>query len=182
MLPRALPELRSGSAAPLDPAGVALATLALTALVLPLVEGRAQGWPAWAWVSLGLAPLLFAGFLAAQRRRAVPLVDLGWFRDRAFRVGTATQFGFWCGQASYFLVLALWLQAINSDVLSAVEKRSPSVSLKRAGGGDDFTFVIHRTRRVIAARPLSTPATIVSSATTVSTFCTANHRSRCPIW
>ena len=111
VLPRALPELRSTTAAPLDPAGIALATLALTALVLPLVEGRSQGWPAWAWVSLGLAPLLFARFVAVQRRRAVPLVDVRWFRDRAFRVGTATQFGFWCGQASYFLVLALWLQA-----------------------------------------------------------------------
>ena len=118
-LPRALPELRSGSAAPLDPAALGLATLALTALVLPLVDGREQGWPAWAWVSLGLAPVLFAGFVAVQRRRAVPLVDPRWFRDRAFRVGTAAQFGFWCGQASYFLVLALWLQAGRG--LSALE-------------------------------------------------------------
>jgi predicted MFS family arabinose efflux permease len=111
VLPRALPEQRSGSAAPLDPAGLALATLALTALVLPLVDGREQGWPAWTWVSLGLVPVLVAAFVAVQRRRAVPLIDPRWFRDRAFRVGTATQFGFWCGQASYFLVLALWLQA-----------------------------------------------------------------------
>jgi EmrB/QacA subfamily drug resistance transporter len=122
-LPRALPELRSGSSAPLDPAGLALATLALTALVLPLVDGREQGWPAWAWVSLGVSPILFTAFVAVQRRRArdggVPLVDPRWFRDRAFRVGTATQFAFWCGQASYFLVLALWLQAGRG--LSALE-------------------------------------------------------------
>jgi MFS family permease len=111
LLPRALPELRSGTAAPLDPAGLALATLALIALVLPLVDGREDGWPAWTWVSLGLAPVLSGAFVAVQRRRAVPLIDPRWFRDRAFRVGTATQFGFWCGQASYFLVLALWLQA-----------------------------------------------------------------------
>jgi EmrB/QacA subfamily drug resistance transporter len=119
VLPRALPEQRSGSAAPLDPAGLALATLALTALVLPLVDGREQGWPAWTWVSLGLAPVLFAGFVLLQRHRAVPLVDPRWFRDRAFGVGTATQFGFWCGQASYFLVLALWLQV--GQGLSALE-------------------------------------------------------------
>jgi predicted MFS family arabinose efflux permease len=119
VLPRALPELRSASAAPLDPAALALATAALTALVLPLVDGREQGWPAWAWASLGLAPVLVAGFVALQRRRAVPLVDPRWFRDRTFRVGTAAQFGFWCGQASYFLVLALWLQAGRG--LSALE-------------------------------------------------------------
>jgi MFS family permease len=115
LLPRALPGSRSAVGAPLDPAGLALATLALTALVLPLVEGRAQGWPAWSWISLGLAPVLLTGFVRLQRVRVrqggLPLVDTRWFRDRAFRVGTATQFGFWCGQASYFLVLALWLQA-----------------------------------------------------------------------
>jgi EmrB/QacA subfamily drug resistance transporter len=115
VLHRALPELRPGRAAPLDPVGLVLATLALTALVLPLVDGRAQGWPAWAWGSLALSPVLLAGFVAGQRRRArdggAPLVDPRWFRDRAFRVGTATQLLFWCGQAAYFLVLALWLQA-----------------------------------------------------------------------
>jgi MFS family permease len=114
LLRRALPEFRSPPRAPLDPAGLALATLALTALVLPLVDGRAQGWPAWTWLSLGLAPVLLGGFVVQQRRQGrrggIPLVDPAWFRDRAFRVGTAVQLAFWCGQASYFLVLALWLQ------------------------------------------------------------------------
>src|SRR3954447_9672272 len=123
LLPRALPESRAADAAPLDPVGLALATLALTAVVLPLVDGREQGWPAWTWVSLALVPVLLAVFVQRQWRQArgggVPLVDPRWFRDRAFRVGTATQFAFWCGQASYFLVLALWLQAGRG--LSALE-------------------------------------------------------------
>src|SRR3954447_18610057 len=114
-IPRALPESRSTGAAPLDLPGIGMATLALTALVLPLVDGREQGWPAWAWGSLVLAPVLLAVFLLRQLRQArdgcVPLVDPRWWRDRAFRAGTATQLVFWCGQASYFLVLALWLQA-----------------------------------------------------------------------
>jgi MFS family permease len=37
-------------------------------------------------------------------------VDPAWFRDRTFRVGIITQLAFWSGQASYFLVLALYLQ------------------------------------------------------------------------
>jgi EmrB/QacA subfamily drug resistance transporter len=123
LLPRVLPEIRSAAAAPLDPAGLTLAVLALTALVLPLVDGREQGWPLWSWLALALSPVLFAGFVALQRRRArdggAPLVDPRWFRDRAFRVGTATQLLFWSGQASYFLVLALWLQAGRG--LSALE-------------------------------------------------------------
>jgi EmrB/QacA subfamily drug resistance transporter len=123
VLRRALPESRAAAAAPLDPAGLALATAALTALVLPLVDGRAQGWPAWSWISLGLSPVLLAAFVLRQRAQVrggrVPLVDPRWFGDRAFRVGAGTQLGFWCGQASYFLVLALWLQAGRG--LSALE-------------------------------------------------------------
>jgi predicted MFS family arabinose efflux permease len=123
VLSRALPESRSPVAAPIHPVGLGLATLALTALVLPLVDGRQQGWPLWAWLSLGLSPLLLTGFVLEQRRLvrrgSAPLVDPAWFRDRAFRVGMTTQFGFWCGQASYFLVLALWLQGGRG--LSALE-------------------------------------------------------------
>jgi MFS family permease len=49
-----------------------------------------------------------------QRRLAeqggAPLVDLRLFRDRTFSAGLVTQLGLWCGQASFFLVLALYLQ------------------------------------------------------------------------
>jgi EmrB/QacA subfamily drug resistance transporter len=117
VLSRALPEFRSPARTPLDPAGLALATVALTALVLPLVDGRAAGWPAWSWLCLGLAPLLLAAFAVHQRRQSrrggLPLIDPAWFAERGFRVGTAVQLAFWCGQASYFLVLALWLQVGN---------------------------------------------------------------------
>jgi hypothetical protein len=58
--------------------------------------------------------MLLAAFLLHQRREGrrggMPLVDPAWFGDRTFRTGTAVQLLFWCGQASYFLVLALWLQ------------------------------------------------------------------------
>jgi hypothetical protein len=43
--------------------------------------------------------------------------------------------------------LALWLQAINSDVLSAVEKSSPTVTLKQLTGSELFQFVIYRSER-----------------------------------
>ncbi len=111
---RHVPESRAPKAERVDMPGLALATLALTALVLPLVDGREHGWPAWAFVTLALAPVLLAGFGLRQRRLATtgraPLVDPQWFAVRSFRVGVVTQFCFWAGQASYFLVLALYLQ------------------------------------------------------------------------
>jgi predicted MFS family arabinose efflux permease len=78
------------------------------------VEGRQHGWPAWTWISLAVAPVLLGLFIAHQRRLAdhgrSPLVDLSLFRARSFSAGLVTQLCFWAGQASFFVVLALYLQ------------------------------------------------------------------------
>jgi EmrB/QacA subfamily drug resistance transporter len=98
----------------LDIAGTLLATATLTAVVLPLVEGRQQGWPAWTWASLAASPALMLAFVAHQRgvrrRGGSPLVDFSLFRARSFSAGLLTQLCFWAGQASFFVVLALYLQ------------------------------------------------------------------------
>src|SRR3954471_17573337 len=53
---RCVPESRAETASRIDVVGLTLATAALTALVLPLVDGRAHGWPLWSLVSLAAAP------------------------------------------------------------------------------------------------------------------------------
>ena len=53
---RAVPESRVEGAHRLDLVGTALITLGLVDIVLPLVEGRQHGWPAWTWLCLGAAP------------------------------------------------------------------------------------------------------------------------------
>jgi len=122
--PRLVPESRAPSAGRVDLAGVVLLTLALTAVVMPLIEGREHGWPAWTWVSLGAAGVLLAAFLHRQRergrRREGVLVDLSMFRSRRFTAGLGAQTTFWCGQAAFFAYLALYLQAGRSlDALEA---------------------------------------------------------------
>jgi predicted MFS family arabinose efflux permease len=111
---RIVPESKASVATRIDVVGILLATAALTALVLPLVDGRAHGWPLWSLLSLAASPVLFADFVLWQRRLVrrggSPLIDPAWFGDRTFAVGMATQLAFWAGQASYFLVLALYLQ------------------------------------------------------------------------
>ncbi|MFD7988936.1 MFS transporter [Kitasatospora indigofera] len=108
---RCLPESRAPRRPGLDPAGVVLVTLALTTLVLPLIQGREQGWPLWTWLCLGGSAVLLAAFGAHQHRlSASPLVDTRLFRERAFAAGILAQLAFWLGQASFFLVLALYLQ------------------------------------------------------------------------
>ena len=110
---RLVPESR-GEARSLDPLGIALVSTGLVALVLPLVEGRQLGWPLWGWLCLGAAPLILGAFVVQQRRLdrqgGAPLLELGLFRQRAFAAGMLTQTVFWSGQASFFLILALYLQ------------------------------------------------------------------------
>ena len=114
LTPRLVPESRAEQSSRIDVLGTVLVTAGLTAIVLPLIEGRQHGWPAWTWVSLAAAPLILAGFTIYQRRLAraggSPLLDLRLFADRTFSAGLVAQLVFWCGQASFFLVLALYLQ------------------------------------------------------------------------
>ncbi len=114
LAPRLIPESSAPRAGRLDPVGTLLVTTGLTAIVLPLVEGRQHGWPLWTWISLAAAPVILAAFYYQQRvlarRGGEPLLAPELFATRTFRAGLVSQLVFWSGQASFFLILALYLQ------------------------------------------------------------------------
>ena len=114
LAPRLVPESRAAVPGRLDLRGAALFTTALVALVLPLLDGRAHGWPAWSWACLAAGPVLLALFARYLRSAAAhgrqPLLDPAIFSVRAFRAGLACQLLFWCQQAASYLLLALYLQ------------------------------------------------------------------------
>jgi EmrB/QacA subfamily drug resistance transporter len=114
LAPRFVAESRGERGRGLDLTGTMLVTAGITAVVLPLVEGRQHGWPLWTWISLALAPVILAVFAVHQRRLAsrggAPLLPPALLRQRSLSAGLITQLAFWCGQASFFLVLALYLQ------------------------------------------------------------------------
>jgi predicted MFS family arabinose efflux permease len=93
-----------------DLRGVAALSATVLLIVLPLVLGRADGWPAWTWVCLAASVPALAVFVATQRRRTEPLVNLHAIAGRPVAwglvaVATAT--------ATYYALLftlALYLQ------------------------------------------------------------------------
>src|ERR1700722_1930199 len=66
---RLVPESRAAHAGRPDLPGAALLAAGLVAIVLPLADGRQQGWPAWSWACLALGPVLLA-LVAGYLRRA----------------------------------------------------------------------------------------------------------------
>jgi EmrB/QacA subfamily drug resistance transporter len=111
---RLVPESRAPEGRRLDLAGVAVLTVALFLLVVPIVEGQQDGWPAWTWLSLASSAVAFAAFVATERfvqsRGGAPLVAMRLFRERSFSVGIALVVIAFAGVYSFFLVLSLTLQ------------------------------------------------------------------------
>ncbi|WP_051580184.1 MFS transporter [Pseudonocardia acaciae] len=145
---RLVPESRAAERVrALDPVGMGLLCLTLLAVALPLIQGPAEGWPAWTWVSLAAAPAAGAAFVAQQRaaRDRDPLCDPVLVRNRALGTGLAVQFAFWCCQAPFYLVLALYLQcglglsptatgavfAVQALAYLVVSLRAPALTRRR---------------------------------------------------
>lgn len=82
-----------GSRPQLDPAGVALVSAGLLALVWAPVRAPSVGWgSAEVVAALAAGAVLLAGFLGRQRSARFPMLPLGYFRVRGFSVANGTVF------------------------------------------------------------------------------------------
>jgi len=111
---RAVPETRARRPEPLDGPGTVLLAASLLALLAPLTEGRAAGWPLWTWLSLAAFPLLAAAFYTVERRadRAgrTPLVPPSLFALVSLRRGLVLILPFSIGFSGFMFVIAVALQ------------------------------------------------------------------------
>ncbi|NBE98547.1 MFS transporter [Nonomuraea sp. KC401] len=108
--PRVLPNLRTDQKVRLDLAGVALLTVAMTALTLPLVFGQDHGWPAWAWISLVGGAALLVVFLRHEMRARNPVLDLAALRPDGTKPGLAACLIVMGCYTVFLLTLTLHLQ------------------------------------------------------------------------
>ncbi|MCP2165104.1 putative arabinose efflux permease, MFS family [Goodfellowiella coeruleoviolacea] len=111
---RTVPETRSPRPEPVDVPGTVLLAAALAALLLPLTEGRAAGWPLWTWVLLAASPVLALAFhrveARADRLGRTPLLPPSLLRLDSLRRGLALLPPFGIGFGGLMFVLAIALQ------------------------------------------------------------------------
>jgi EmrB/QacA subfamily drug resistance transporter len=109
-----LRETRGATRPRLDLGGVALCAATLTALVLPLIEGRELGWPAWTIAMLIATPFLAEGFRRYEIRLArlggEPLVAMDIFQTPGVLRGLGAMTTLYA-LASFFLTFSIYLQA-----------------------------------------------------------------------
>jgi len=116
---RALPAGPGAPGRTLDLAGLATLTPAVLALVLPLVLGQSEQWPAWGWACLAGSAVLFAAFAVVERRVAArggaPLVPGRLLRLPGAAAGIAALFCVMAVFGGFFFALALHLQGGLGD-------------------------------------------------------------------
>jgi hypothetical protein len=108
-----VPETSASQRRRLDIGGAVLVSLTLACLVLPLSEGRDQGWPAWTFVMLAAVPFLAAAFLWFEGRLTArggrALLDLRLLAIPSFRRGVlvGTLFFF---TTSFYVLFSIYQQ------------------------------------------------------------------------
>ena len=104
-----------GRAGQLDLAGLAAAACAVLLIVLPLVLGPEEGWPAWGFGCIAAGAVLAAGFVLIERRVAArggdPLLNLAVLRAPALPSGLVTLAATQIGYGGLLFAYTLHLQA-----------------------------------------------------------------------
>ena len=111
---RVLPSGAGNRSVRLDAVGTALMAAVSFLIVFPLVDGRAQGWPAWIFAVLAAAVPVLAVFAVQQRRRirrgATPLVELSVLAKRSYVSGVGFTLVFFGSIVGFGLTVGLFLQ------------------------------------------------------------------------
>jgi EmrB/QacA subfamily drug resistance transporter len=94
-----------------DVLGAALFFVGLLALLLALNQGHAWGWSSPSILALlTTAAVVLAGFLAVERRRPEPMLDLSLFRSRVFTGAVASAMLSYVAQFAVLFLLPFYLQ------------------------------------------------------------------------
>ena len=113
-LPLAIRSLPRGATRPdvqLDIGGVWLVGLALVAIIYPLIQGRTDGWPAWAFALFAAGVILLLVFVRYERRRkSSPLIELTLLTNSTYLSGIAVALALFGAFGGLLLCVSLYGQ------------------------------------------------------------------------
>ncbi len=111
---RYVPETHAVRRTQIDVVGTMLLAVTLVAVLIPLTEGRALGWPVWSWVLLALAPVSAIGFgyveRSLERTGGAPLVPPSVLQHNSMRRGLLLAVPFFATFGAFMFVYALVTQ------------------------------------------------------------------------
>jgi EmrB/QacA subfamily drug resistance transporter len=133
---RFLPESADPQGRRFDVPGLVAGAVAVTGVTFAVIEGENAGFGTW-WVLLlfAIAALAAAAFVALERRVPDPVLQLEFFRSRAFSGATAVGFATSFGLFAVFFFTALYLQIVAgfSGWRIALQFVAMSVAMVAAG-------------------------------------------------
>jgi EmrB/QacA subfamily drug resistance transporter len=119
LVPRLVPPDGPRGHRRLDFAGLAVAVPAVFLVVLPLVLGHEQGWPAWTFVSIAAGLVLAVAFVGVERRVAArggdPLLRLDVLTSAGMRSGMAAIAAGMVAYGGFLFIFTLHLQGGLGD-------------------------------------------------------------------
>ena len=175
---RVLPRTVAHPGIRLDTVGMGLIGLALTAIIYPLIQGRADGWPVWTFLSLAAGAMLLGAFVMwERRRRSDPLIEPGLLANHTYTSGILVALAFFGAFGGLLLCVSLFTQLGEhfSPVHAGLTLMAMVVGMI-AGMGAGFALVgrlgrhlLHLGVAIVVAGAI-TLALTVTGARTVSTW------------
>jgi EmrB/QacA subfamily drug resistance transporter len=109
-----VPTSRDPATPPLDVVGLALSTLAVGTLVFTIIEAPQRGWADPATIGgFALAATTAAGFVAWERRRPYPMLDVSLFRNLRFSAASGSIMVIFFALAGFIFLITQYFQFLK---------------------------------------------------------------------
>ncbi len=179
---RVLPRTVAHPGMRLDTNGMVLIGVALTAIIYPLIQGRADGWPAWTFASLAAGAVLLGAFALWERRgHGDPLIEPGLLANRTYTSGILVALAFFGAFGGLLLCVSLFAQLGEhfSPIRAGLTLMAMVVGMI-AGMGAGFTLVGRLGRHLLHLGIVVVGAGTVVLALTVTGVHTASTSDLAP--
>jgi EmrB/QacA subfamily drug resistance transporter len=108
-----VPRSRDPEQAPLDPIGALLSIIGIVSLVYSLIEAPSAGWASATTLgAFAFAVVVLAGFVAWELHKDEPMLDMSYFRNRAFSTGSGGMMLVFLGMFGVMFLMTQYFQLV----------------------------------------------------------------------